>query len=66
MTLLQKRKLRKQLNKQIRYDKRMKMYLINLEWYRIKLQKSRRRRRTLKKLFVMKRLRELGHSLRAA
>ena len=60
MTQLQKKKLRKKLNKQIRYDKRLKLYLLNLQWYQIRLQKARRRRRTLKKLYVLNRLKELS------
>ncbi len=66
MTQLQKKKLRKKLNKQIRYDKRLKLYLLNLQWYQIRLQKARRRRKTLKKLFILKRLRELNLPFRAA
>jgi hypothetical protein len=66
MTQLQKKKLRKNLKRSIRYDKTLKLYLLNLQWYQIRLQKARRRRRTLKKLFIMKRLRELNLSLRAA
>jgi len=66
MTQLQKKKLRKKLNKQIRYDKRLKLYLLNLQWYQIRLQKARRRRRTLKKLYILKRLRELNLPFRAA
>ena len=66
MTQLQKKKLRKKLNKQIRYDKRLKLYLLNLQWYQIRLQKARRRRRTLKKLYVLSRLKELNLPFRAA
>ncbi len=66
MTQLQKKKLRKKLNKQIRYDKTLKLYLLNLQWYQIRLQKARRRRKTLKKLFILKRLRELNLPFRAA
>jgi hypothetical protein len=66
MTQLQKKKLRKNLKRSIRYDKTLKLYLLNLQWYQIRLQKARRRRRTLKKLFIMKRLRELNLSFRAA
>jgi len=66
MTQLQKKKLRKNLKKSIRYDKTLKLYLLNLQWYQIRLQKARRRRRTLKKLFIMKRLRELNLPFRAA
>ncbi len=66
MTQLQKKKLRKKLNKQIRYDKRLKLYLLNLQWYQIRLQKARRRRRTLKKLYVLNRLKELNLPFRVA
>ena len=66
MTQLQKKKLRKKLNKQIRYDKRRKLYLLNLQWYQIRLQKARRRRRTLKKLYVLIRLKELNLPFRVA
>ncbi len=66
MTQLQKKKLRKRLKKTIRYDKKMKLYLLNLHWYQIKLQKARRRRRTLKKLYMLTRLRELNLPLRMA
>lgn len=66
MTQLQKKKLRKKLNKQIRYDKRLKLYLLNLQWYQIRLQKARRRRKTLKKLYILKRLKELNLPFRAA
>ena len=66
MTQLQKKKLRKKLNKQIRYDKRLKLYLLNLQWYQIRLQKARRRRKTLKNLYILKRLRELNLPFRAA
>ena len=66
MTQLQKKKLRKSLKRSIRYDKTMKLYLLNLRWYQIRLQKARRRRQTLKKLFIMRRLRELNLSFRAA
>jgi hypothetical protein len=33
------------------YDKRVKMYLLNQDWLRIRKQKDRRRRRVLRKLF---------------
>ena len=66
MTQLQKKKLRKKLNKQIRYDKRLKLYLLNLQWFQIRLQKARRRRRTLKKLYVLNRLKELNLPFRVA
>ncbi len=66
MTQLQKKKLRKKLTKQIRYDKTLKLYLLNLHWYQIRLQKARRRRRTLKKLYILERLRQLNLPFRVA
>ena len=66
MTQLQKKNLRKNLKRSIRYDKTLKLYLLSLQWYQIRLQKARRRRKTLKKLFILKRLRELNLPFRAA
>ena len=60
MTLLQQKKLRKTLTKIIRNKKKLKLYLLNLHWLRIKKQKERRRRRTLIKLYKIERLRELN------
>ena len=44
---LQERKLKKYIIKQLRKDKKLKMYLININWIRIRKQKERRRRKTL-------------------
>jgi hypothetical protein len=57
---LQERKLKKYIIKQLRKDKKLKMYLININWIRIRKQKERRRRKTLIKLWKIERLRELN------
>ena len=57
LTLLQVRKLRKIARRQIRNEKKLKLYLLNLNWIQIRKQKERRKRRTLTKLWKMKRLR---------
>ena len=46
--------------KQLRKDQRLKMYLININWIRIRKQKERRRRKTLIKLWKIERLRDLN------
>jgi len=56
MTLLQQKKLRRTLTKIIRNKKKLKLYLLNLHWLRIKKQKERRRKRTFIKLWKVKRL----------
>jgi len=56
MNHLQQRKLKKYIIKQIRDERILKMYLLNLKWALIKKQKERRRRRTLRKLWKLKRL----------
>ena len=66
MTLLQKRKLRKYLAKTLRSEKRIKLYLLNLHWIKIKKQKERRRRRTLIKLYKLSRLRMMRSMLKSA
>ena len=66
MTLLQKRKLRKYLAKTLRSEKRIKLYLLNLHWIKIKKQKERRRRRTLIKLYKLNRLRMIKSMLKSA
>jgi len=53
---LQQRKLRKFIFKFIRNEKKAKLYLLNQHWLKIKKQKERRRRRTLLKLWKIKRL----------
>ena len=57
---LQERKLKRYIIKQLRKDKKLKMYLININWIRIRKQKERRRRKTLIKLWKIERLRELN------
>ena len=59
MTLLQKRKLRLTAKRIIRNEKKLKLYLLNLHWLKIKKQKLRRRRRTFIKLWKLKRLNTL-------
>ena len=66
MTLLQKRKLKKYLAKTLRSEKRIKLYLLNLHWIKIKKQKERRRRRTLIKLYKLSRLRMIKSMLKSA
>lgn len=53
---LQQRKLRKHLIKVIRNEKKIKLYLLNNHWIKIRKQKERRRRRTFLKLWKVKRL----------
>ena len=57
---LQERKLKKYIIKQLRKDQKLKMYLININWIRIRKQKERRKRKTLIKLWKIERLRELN------
>ena len=66
MTLLQKRKLKKYLAKTLRSEKRIKLYLLNLHWVKIKKQKERRRKKTLIKLYKLSRLRMLNSMLKSA
>ena len=66
MTLLQQRKLRLIAKRIIRNNKKRKLYLLNLHWLKIKKQKLRRRRKTLIKLYKMKRLKEFGLMLKTA
>lgn len=63
---LQKRKLRKYLFKTLRSEKKVKLYLLNLHWLRIKKQKQRRRRKTFIKLWKIKRTQELRAMLKTA
>ena len=53
---LQQRKLRKHLTKAIRNEKKIKLYLLNNHWIKIRKQKERRRRRTFLKFWKVKRL----------
>ncbi len=66
MTLLQQRKLRLIAKRIIRNEKKRKLYLLNVHWLKIRKQKERRRRKTLIKLYKMKRLKELGLMLKFA
>ena len=66
MALLQQRKLRLIAKRIIRNEKKRKLYLLNLHWLKIKKQKERRRRKTLIKLYKMKRLKEFGLMLKTA
>ena len=66
MNLLQQRKLRLIAKRIIRNEKKRKLYLLNLHWLKIKKQKERRRKKTLIKLYKMKRLRKLGLMLKSA
>jgi hypothetical protein len=59
MTLLQKRKIRLIAKRIIRNEKKLKLYLLNLHWLKIKKQKLRRRKRTFIKLWKLKRLNTL-------
>ena len=61
LTLLQVRKLRKIAKRQIRNEKKLKLYLLNLNWIKIRKQKERRKRRTLTKLWKMERLRLMNN-----
>lgn len=56
MRPLFQRKLWKQMRKKRVYDKRVKMYMMNQEWLKIRKQKDRRRRRVLMKIWKAKRL----------
>jgi hypothetical protein len=66
MTLLQKRKLRKYLARTLRSERRIKLYLLNLHWVKIKKQKERRRKKTLIKLYKLSRLRMMRSMLKSA
>ena len=56
MNRLHQRKLVKVLKRIIREDNRTRYYLLNEKWLLIRKQKDRRRRKTLKKLWKLKRL----------
>ena len=43
LTLLQVRKLRKIAKRQIRNEKKLKLYLLNLNWIKIRKQKERKK-----------------------
>ena len=65
MTRLRQRKLYKVIKKRTRADHRTRLYLIFLNWLEIRKQKDRRRRKTLKKLYKIRRCRELNLPLTA-
>lgn len=56
MNRLHQRKLVKVLKRIIREDNRTRYYLLNQKWLLIRKQKDRRRRKTLKRLWKIKRL----------
>lgn len=56
MNRLHQRKLVKVLKRIIREDNRTRYYLLNEKWLLIRKQKDRRRRKTLKRLWRIKRL----------
>jgi len=55
LTRLQHRKLYQVIKKRRRVDHRTKLYLLFDRWIQIRKQKDRRRRKTQKKLYMMKR-----------
>ena len=65
MTRLRQRKLYKVIKKRTRADHRTRLYLIFVNWLEIRKQKDRRRRKTLKKLYKIRRCRELNIPLPA-
>ena len=65
MTRLKQRKLYKVVKKRTRADHRTKLYLLFVNWLEIRKQKDRRRRKTLKKLYKIRRCRELNLPLTA-
>jgi hypothetical protein len=65
LTRLRQRKLYKVIKKRTRADHRTRLYLIFVNWLEIRKQKDRRRRKTLKKLYKIKRCRELNIPLTA-
>jgi hypothetical protein len=56
MRPLFQRKLWKLMRKKRVFDKRVKMYLLNEGWLKIRKQKDRRRRRVLRKLWKAEQL----------
>ena len=50
------RKLWRQMRKKRVYDKRVKLYMLNQDWLKIRKQKDRRRRRVMLKIWKAKRL----------
>ena len=60
---LQQRKLKKILVKKLRNERKVKLYLLNVHWLRIRKQKERRKRRTLTKLWKMQRIHLMNNKL---
>ena len=56
MRPLFQRKLWKQMRKHRVYDKRVKLYMMNQNWLKIRKQKDRRRRRVMARLWKMRQL----------
>jgi len=65
LTRLRQRKLYKVIKKRTRADHRTRLYLLFVNWLEIRKQKDRRRRKTLKKLYKIRRCRELNLPLTA-
>lgn len=53
---LKQKKLYQQIKKQEVKEKRIRLYLMNQNWLKIRKQKDRRRRRVLERLWRMKQL----------
>ena len=53
---LKQKKLHQQIKKQEVKEKRMRLYLINEKWLKIRKQKDRRRRRVMERLWRIKQL----------
>lgn len=53
---LKQKKLYQQIKKQEVQEKRIKLYLMNQNWLKIRKQKDRRRRRVLERLWRIKQL----------
>ena len=53
---LKQKKLHKQIRNMIRKDKRVKLYMINENWLKVRKQKDTRRRRVLEKLWRIQQL----------
>ena len=56
MRPLFQRKLWKQMRKKRVYDKRVKLYIMNQNWLKIRKQKDRRRRRVLSRIWKARQL----------
>jgi len=65
LTRLQHRKLYQVIKKRRRTDHRTQLYLLFDNWVQIRKQKDRRRRKTQKKLYIMRRCEELNIRLTA-